>query len=298
MNVTIVGAGAIGLLFSARLAIQGHHVCLITHYQEQADEINKRGITLIGEQNQTVSVLATHNPDNGFKDGVWIVTLKQYQLEMAYSMFMQIPQDAAVIFTQNGMSHLALLERLPHSNLFVSTVEHGACKQSNTSVKHNGIGAWKIAAFRGLHSLADSLDLDQDRFFPILFHPDYETLLLEKLIKNIMINPMTAILNVRNGELIKNPYIYRTMEQLYNEVACVFPAARSIVPFEEVVLLCQRTSENISSMNADLRSKRQTEIDAIVGYAIEKGNGKEELPLLRFLYDAIRGQEYTIGVRS
>lgn len=56
--------------------------------------------------------------------------------------------------------------------------------------------------------------------------------------------------------------------------------------------VCETTSSNTSSMLADVKENRETEIDAIIGYAIEEARKqRKQVPTLQFLYNSIKGLE-------
>ena len=52
--------------------------------------------------------------------------------------------------------------------------------------------------------------------------------------------------------------------------------------WEMVRHVCERTSHNTSSMLADVRANRQTEIGAIVGYVLEAKKQQRSVPTLQF----------------
>lgn len=78
------------------------------------------------------------------------------------------------------------------------------------------------------------------------------------------------------------------------------PRSRFLVKEEEMVWemvrhVCEKTSHNTSSMLADVRANRQTEIGAIVGYVLEEAKKQQRsVPTLQFLFDAIKGLEVKV----
>ena len=47
---------------------------------------------------------------------------------------------------------------------------------------------------------------------------DYENMLLKKLVVNAVINPLTAILGIKNGELIENPHYFELVKMIFCEI--------------------------------------------------------------------------------
>jgi len=107
---------------------------------------------------------------------------------------------------------------------------------------------------------------------------------LEKLAVNSILNPLTAILDNRNGSILYNFALSRTMRLMLAETSLIIrslPELRGIpnVPnrFSPerletlVVSVANQTKDNISSMLADVRTGRQTEIEYINGYIVRRG---------------------------
>ncbi|TDL35132.1 2-dehydropantoate 2-reductase [Jeotgalibacillus sp. S-D1] len=300
MKIAVIGAGAIGLLFSAKLVSAGHEIFLVAREKHQSGEINLKGIHVHSDQVEITSstVVSGVCLPHEFKADCVIVTVKQYHLESLKKMLASIPGDIPLIFAQNGMGHIEFMSGLANTQLFVSTIEHGVKKESPTEVRHNGIGAWKIAAFRGNMDCINFLQ-SSDPSFPVSFWTDYQSLLLEKLIKNILINSLTSLFEVKNGELLTNPFLNKNLQHLYSETMLLFPQMKHMLTLKDVESLCDETSKNTSSMSADLQSNRKTEVDAIIGFALKTAKEKQiTVPLLQFVYDGICAIEYGKGIRG
>lgn len=114
--------------------------------------------------------------------------------------------------------------------------------------------------------------------------PDLLQLQLEKLAVNCIINPLTVMLDARNGSVLYNYSLTRVIRLLLSEVSLVIrslPELQYIPNVQQrfdpgrletvVVGVANRTGDNISSMLADVRAGRQTEIDYINGWIVKKG---------------------------
>ena len=112
----------------------------------------------------------------------------------------------------------------------------------------------------------------------------------QKLVVNVCINPLTALLGVKNGELITNRFLSNDGASVSG--GRIFIRGEKEMVWQMVRNVCEGTSRNTSSMLADVRANRQTEINAIVGYVLEEAK-KQQLPVptLQFLFDAIKGLE-------
>src|SRR5690554_3756000 len=92
-----------------------------------------------------------------------------------------------------------------------------------------------------------------------------------KLTINAVINPLTAMLGCRNGELLHNPKAQAQMVKLSQEcdelAGHLFPHWPEDT-FERSLMVAEATRDNISSMLADVLAQRPTEIDFITGYLV------------------------------
>lgn len=107
---------------------------------------------------------------------------------------------------------------------------------------------------------------------------------LEKLAINSILNPITSLLDNRNGTLNYNFPITRLKRLMLAETSLVIrslPELRGLpnVPIRFsasrlealTVNVTDKTKDNISSMLADIRAGRQTEIEYINGYIVKRG---------------------------
>lgn len=108
---------------------------------------------------------------------------------------------------------------------------------------------------------------------------------LEKLAVNSIINPLTALIDCRNGLLNSNDGVSRSMRLMLAETSLVItslPELRSIpgIPIRfssrRLEQICksvaEQTCDNISSMLADVRAGYRTEINYINGYIVKRGD--------------------------
>lgn len=297
MRVGIIGAGSIGLLFTAYLS-RVLEVTIYTRTPEQAAEINKYGIVLKKKGEQTISMTKAMPMDKwqGNED-LTIVAVKQYQLHPIIEKINQLsilPNN--LLFLQNGMGHLKQLETIPFTNIFVGSVEHGALKENPFTVSHNGEASTKVAAFKGDPTLLFELISIAPLEFPLVFKEDYYTMLLSKLVVNAVINPLTAILEVENGKLIKNQFYFRVLKNLYSEVSSILNLENTEEQLRQIINICKNTSANRSSMLKDIEANRKTEVDAILGFILDEAENKDmKAPQVENLYYLIKGKEMIKG---
>ena len=107
---------------------------------------------------------------------------------------------------------------------------------------------------------------------------------LEKLAVNAVINPLSVMLDAVNGSILYNYALTRTMRLLLGEISLVLtslPELRGLPNVATrfsperletlVVSVADSTKNNTSSMLADVRLGRQTEVKWINGYVVKRG---------------------------
>lgn len=293
MKIGIIGAGSIGLLFAFYLS-EHHDVTLYCKRKEQANTIDSEGVKL--KKGETVlqrEIRATCSTEWLVREQLVIVAVKQYAIETIIHELYKLPEEMPLLFLQNGMGHLDDLKMLPETSILLGTVEHGALRLADNRVHHTGYGITKVAVYRGTPDLADIFVRKlRTKSFPLEPVEHFETMMKDKLIVNAVINPLSALLRVRNGQLVTNPYYFQLMKIVFAEVADVFELIDRDREFHRIVSICERTAENYSSMCKDVFEGRKTEIDGIVGYLLQEADRKSiSVSVLPFLYNAVKGTE-------
>ena len=98
-------------------------------------------------------------------------------------------------------------------------------------------------------------------------------LVWDKLLVNVGINALTALTELKNGQLLDYPETLRLMEALVSEAAEVARQKGIRIegnPIEKVKAVAEATKGNRSSMGQDFDFRRKTEIDAINGAVVRE----------------------------
>lgn len=289
MRIEIIGAGAVGLLIASFLVEQQVDVTLVTRRQlpkeQKITRINSDGTVT---ENLHVSVAT----ELSGKADLIIVAVKYGDLQNVYAQLTVCDVTIPVLFVQNGLAHYEEALQLPQHHLAFSSVQFGAQKLEMFHVAHRGIGVMKLAVGRGDGGVFRSLLNFAQQQLPITFEVDAEAMLLEKALMNCFINPLTAILQVKNGQLITENNAFQLLENLYNEIITVFPQYRETFRFQQVVALCEKTAKNTSSMLADRLAGRVTEVDTIVAPILRKATQRNQsMPVLQTVYLLVKALE-------
>ena len=287
-RVQIIGAGAVGLLVASFLAELNWDVHIVCRRQNQADILND---SLKRENNNgsftevkvKASISILHNAD------LTIVAVKSGQL---LEVIQNLPKDIPIVFLQNGLAHYDLVSSLSWEHVAFGSAQFGAFKVLDNVVSHRGIGVLKLAYLHNdasINFLTPLLDINHEGF-PVVFEANAEHMLIEKAIFNSLINPLTALLYLKNGELVTNEHAYKLLLNIHTELEQCFP--NQCPTFEEVIALCKRTAFNTSSMLSDHLAKRKSEAPAILGALIKRAESKGvQLNTLVTIYELVLAKE-------
>jgi len=289
MNIGIVGGGAIGLLVGSYLGNE-HDITLYVRRDAQLTEIEEHNIQLQvnGEQRSEVEVEVKNISRISDHDCLFIC-VKQPQLKHVLPFLQHLKHDTPIVFLQNGMGHIEVAKQLNQAS-YLGVVEHGASKLNDYTVNHLGIGKIVLGSHTGDQvQLTKIKQAINQKDFPFEQSDEVTLLLKEKLIVNAVINPLTALFNVANGDIIENKHIKILAEKVCQEVANTLKLDEA-ASWRRVKTIAHNTRNNTSSMRADVLAKRETEIESIIGYVIEQG--KEKLPYTTFIYHSILAKSY------
>ncbi|WP_090979846.1 ketopantoate reductase family protein [Paenibacillus sp. CF384] len=278
----IVGAGALGLLYGARLADAGMEVVLLTRSEEQAKMLREEGIRLTkrdGGHCQVrvqASTIDSYVPDAlRQEDWIWL-TVKQVHLSdhLLRQLGAMTARGCSVLALQNGIGHLDLLRKVcPKEQLNAAITTEGAMRIDEYSVHHTGSGTITFGSWPKNEEKASK---PQKMLLKSLFGAgiegklsnEMENVVYRKLLINAVINPLTGIFAVKNGELPSEPSRLRWMKALHEESEHILTLAgmtKDADSWEQLLRICEATAGNQSSMLRDVQAGRITEIDWING---------------------------------
>ncbi|WP_391120792.1 2-dehydropantoate 2-reductase [Psychrobacillus sp. L3] len=282
MKIGIIGAGAIGMLFGAYLAEEKQDILF---YVRGNKKIANLYIEKIPNAPDLISCKQVTEIKALYSMDLIIIAVKYHHLEQLKKDLDLLPKHIPLLFVQNGLLHLSFIDQLKQSTIAIASVLHGATKVNDHTVRHLGIGITSVGILRGVWDKTDAFLQCSSNKFPIKFTTNIEETLFKKALLNCLINPLTTILQVENGMLIKNESYKMILKNIYEELMEAFEEWREKLPWNEVVTLCKNTEYNRSSMLTDYENGRLMEINTIVGAVITEARKKDKvLPVLHTFY--------------
>ena len=293
-NILIVGTGALASLFAARLTHAGFGITMLGTWREGIDSLNENGVRFVDSEGNEArfAVHATDDPRECADAKYAIVLVKAWQTERVASQLKDcLAKDGLVLTLQNGLGNYeTLTHQLGANHVALGSTTTGATLLGPGHVKVGGEGIISLEQNQALSPLEAGL---KSAGFNVQSVEDAQSLIWGKLVINAAINPLTALLRVKNGELLERPSAKELMQQLAFETAQVAHAENIQLPFVDPVdaaeNVARKTSANTSSMLQDVLRGAPTEIDAICGAVVNAGekNGIET-PVNRMCWQLVK----------
>jgi len=305
MRILVFGAGALGSVVGARLA-EVHDVCLVAR-REHVEAIGERGLRVSGQTElcQTSLTAAVsvdeldavdlREPDGahaGELDGAEelpeedppgppgppdaiLVTVKSYDTEEAMEALAPFRETSVFVSLQNGLGNEEIMARRA-AKVLGAVINQGATLLGPGEVFHAGEGDVDLGPFHGTG--VDDAEAVADAFrqvgLPARAVADIGPVLWRKVILNAAVNPLTALLGKRTGELLETRALRDAVAQVVEESVEIAAACGVAVDATEIIdwieEVARATRDNKSSMFQDLERARRTEIDAINGALVQR----------------------------
>ena len=274
-EITIIGTGAMAMLMGGRLAKTGIKVRLLGTWREGIDAVNQQGICIVEEGSpQYYPARAFLDPGQLNGARLALVLVKSWQTERAASQLRDIlSSDGIALTLQNGLGNREILEAaLGQERIAMGVTTYGATLLGPGKVRPGGEGVISVGKHPRLSPL---IDLLQEGGFDLQQVSDLSGLVWGKLVINVAINPLTALLGVKNGKLLESPAVTQLMGMAAMEAAELASRSGVLLDFNDPALaaeaVAEATGENSSSMLQDIQRGAPTEIDALCGAVVRQG---------------------------
>ncbi len=282
MQVTIIGAGAMGSLFGALLHRAGNPVTLVDGRADHVAALQKRGITVEGPDGAraTVRVPATTDAGAALAADCYILMVKTPFTAAALRPFAgRIPVGALVLSLQNGIGNDEAITRALGRRVRVAlgvTAESATPRSATEVVRRSGpptiIGMADGERTAALESAAARLT---EAGIPTRTTRRIGAHIWQKLLVTVGLNALTGLTGLTNGALLANSELAGSVRRLVAEATAVMRAEGIPVPeqdpFALVRAVAEATRDDRTSMLLDIRGGHRTEIDAINGAIVRLG---------------------------
>jgi 2-dehydropantoate 2-reductase len=264
MEIFVLGAGAIGSLYGAKLA-SGNEVTLVG----QADHvraITEHGLRVEGLEAQTVRVRAVTAIDQVPSEALILLTTKiPASADALQSIAQFVRDDTTIVALQNGLNS----DEIARTALRNQGVVLRGITQFGAIFEKPGVIRYMVKGYTLLEKHERS-----ERIAAVLnaagldcrITGDIKTEVWRKLIFNCVVNPVTTIVGCKVGGIV-DPRLNSLKQSIIDECLTVARAEGAQVEGDLLneVNAVYAGSQNIVSMRQDLMRGRLTEIDYLNG---------------------------------
>ncbi|WP_251359193.1 peptide-methionine (R)-S-oxide reductase MsrB [Kangiella sp. TOML190] len=275
LMISILGAGAIGQLLAHKLTDASIDCQFIV--RDRANYSNDWQL-LAGEQSISRQIGQSKATDSDVLNLV-AVCVKAPQLQQALqSIAHRLDDKSQLILFQNGMGHEAIAEQfVAKDHIYFASNTHGAFvntssnHQSSQTVTYAGVGSIELGALKPQAAPA-WFELLKQAELNAHWHQNITHILWQKLLINAVINPLTALYQCKNGELLspdKKPRLLALIQEnqgFAKQIQLSFSKALK----DLVIRVIENTADNFNSMYQDVNKGIATEINAINGYLLDQ----------------------------
>jgi 2-dehydropantoate 2-reductase len=270
MHILILGAGAIGSVYGARLS-RFHHVTLIGG-KAHVDAIQRDGLVMQGNTTGTLTLPAFAEVPRIEPGTLILLTTKVNNNAAAVAPIVDhLPANVTIVCVQNGLYSENIVKDLVGDRALVLR----AITQVGGVLVRPGVVDNTVAGYTLLesHEQAPAIAaLLTEAGLDGRVIPDIKKEMWRKAVFNCVINPTTALVSCEVGGIV-DPRFNGLKRQIIDE--CLAVAAADGVTFDEdFVALIDRVfagARTIASMRQDLMKGRKTEIDHMNGAVADLG---------------------------
>jgi 2-dehydropantoate 2-reductase len=281
-KIAVLGAGALGSYFGARLARAGLDVTLIGR-SGHVDAIKRDGLLLqSGDAEERIAIGATTDMAALGGASVVLFCVKSLDTEdAAAKMAPHLAPDAIILSLQNGVDNAERI-RLHVSNQVIPVLVYiGANIPAPGHVRHTGgahLIVGQLAEFRGRDAEGRLLDEIVALFtragLAVRISGDIEADLWTKLVMNCAYNAICALCSAPYGRIVASPEVVEVMREVVAEVVLVARAKGVELPgdiADRAIKFADAMPQTMSSTAQDIAKGKRTEIDHLNGYVARQG---------------------------
>ena len=299
MKTCVVGAGAIGGLIGADLALAGEDVTLID-VNAQLDAIRREGLTIRSadrEERVARDVRATDSfREAGEQDLVILAVKAQVIRDVVQDMRALYTPDTVVLTLQNGLPWwyflrhggpldgwgLACLDpdgriaaHLEPERIVGCVAYPAAALERPGVIRHLYGRSFPVGELDGADT--ERLQAITNRFsragYKSWVLDDVRAELWLKLVGVLAFNPISALTHSTMGEICENPETRTLVTELMTEAQSVAEALGITlrVPLERRLRGAAKVGQHRTSMLQDVEAGRSLEVEALLGSVIEVG---------------------------
>lgn len=279
MRVAVMGAGAVGGYFGAKLAAAGNEVWFISR-GERLKAYRTTGVRVesIDGDLEVVPLRAIKDPSSIGPVDLVLFTVKSTDTRKAAERAIPlVGPNTTVLAIQNGVENEAVIgEVLGEEHVVPGVAVIGVSMPEPGLVRHTNNGSITLGEISGEHSdrVKDTCQAFADAGVETRVSEDIRSVKWRKLVWNAAFNPIAALTGRRVLDLIEDDDSRTLAEEAMREAIAVGGALGHKVGDYQIERATRRDpnwANSKTSMLQDIERGRPTEIDALTGAVVRGG---------------------------
>ena len=283
LKIAIIGTGAMGSIYAARLSNAGHSVCAVDVWADHVDAMNSDGLTIDGPEGRlrATNIRATRKLPSNEPFDLYIIATKSFAVrKSAEAIAKTLTPDTMVLTIQNGLgAGDDVAAFIPKSHIILGVAEgFGASMIGPAHATHTSMKQIRLGLMQGIDDprLSRVVDAWRDGGFHIEIYDDIAQLIWEKLLCNVTLaGPCTAF--GRNvAELRAQPAEWNIALSCMKEAYAIGTQLGINFSFDDPVQYVREFADRVGtakpSMLQDHEAQRASEIATINGAILKLGN--------------------------
>lgn len=300
MKIAVLGAGAMGSIYGGHLSLN-NEVYLIDKNSAVVDKINNDGLKLLENDKDVIykpSAL-TGSKDLGDVDLVILFVKSLFSRDALKENSHIIGGNTYVMTLQNGAGHEDIIsEFVPIERIIIGTTEDNGAVIDTGYVRRGGNGKTNLGML--VPDKDNMLVKLQENFnkcgFDTHIHENIQQLIWNKLFTNVSLSVLTGILQVPIGYISKDKYAWEMTVTLIKEALAAAKALGLQFNEDDVIESVRKVTvnspEGLTSIYADLKAGRRTEVDTISGAVVRAGEQTGvDVPSHRMIVNMVHAME-------
>lgn len=276
MRIAVIGAGAMGALYGGYLS-KHNDVLLVDVNKTQVDTINEKGLVIHepdGREMLCHPKAAVSTAGMAPADVVVLFVKAMFSKSALESNRSLIGPDTYLMTLQNGSGHEDVLSQfVDREHVIIGTTQHNSAVLGFGEIRHGGSGKTCIGPLTGdCQRLAPIAEAFTDCGLECVCDGQVQKLIWGKMTTNVSASVLTGVLQVPLGYIAENEHAWAICETLVREAVAVAAGEGIVFDAEEKIAevrgVCERSPKGLTSIYADLRDGRKTEVDTISGSVV------------------------------
>lgn len=289
-----------GLLFGGYLS-QKNEVTLVGRNADTMDRIEREGVRIRETDGREAFYhpYATASPEKLTAPDLVLLFVKAGSSEEALASVKHLIDPQTFLMTlQNGAGHeKLLLQYAPKERVIIGTTNQGSYKLDEISVCHSGQGDTTLGAVSGdAENFAPVAEAFRACGFSCQISGQVKGMIWNKLMINASSSVLSGILQMPQGYVVENKAAWNMAQKLIREICTVATAEGYPFAANEQIQRIEKHLKNApdgyTSIYADLKAGRKTEVGVINGAVVEAGRRLGiPVPTHELILDMVRAME-------